>query len=1632
LEIPDTVSRIEDDAFAGSGLTSVKLPSQVSAIGGNAFATSTLQSITLENARCTIANGETTLGDPLVTTIYAASDSTAQRYAERYGYDFVVWDGEPDVVIVDSGTCGDNLTWTLTDDGLLTISGEGEMADYKKPADIPWYSLKNKIQTVDIQADVTNIGDYTFYGCSSLTSIAIPEGVTSIGVYAFAYCEGLTSITLPENVTSIGNYVFYECSSLTNITIPDTVTSIGNSAFYRCSSLTSVAIPDSVTSIGSYAFTYCTSLTSVTISNNVTSISAYAFFGCENLTSVVIPDGVTSIGMEAFYACTSLKSVTIPDSVTRIGGGAFGKCHSLTSITIPEGVTSIGDYAFEYCSSLTSVTVLNKDCIINNDANTLGLAGTTVIHGYAGSTAQTYADTYGYTFVALDDEPDEHEHIWDEGIVTIDRTCTADGEKTYTCTVCNETKTDTIQATGHTLMGHEAQAATCTEKGWEAYETCSQCDYTTYKEIPAIGHVAETQNAKAATCTEAGYTGDEVCTVCNETITKGAIIKATGHDWDSDYTVDKDATCSEEGSKSIHCKNCAETKDVTSIAKVHHPWGVGNVTTPATCTTTGVKTYICTACDATKTETISALGHIYTVTVVPPTCTTKGYTLYECARCNHSYTDNETAMLDHVADDDDPVVVTVDPQCTISGYTDTIVNCANCGKELSRTRAYIKALGHQFEVTQTVEPTCTKDGTKTYTCTVCGVIKTETISRLGHKYTETVVKPTCTTAGYTVYTCTRKTCGNSYRDNYTNALGHKFKVTQTVGPTCTNAGYKEYTCSRNCGATYKSDYVSATGKHEWMETNKVEDQKTGITTTYYTCKICKTTKTEQVKATAKKDDSGFGYNMNVDIPVIPSDPNQRKETIAGVSGDDAHNTIGEITGGVIDQVLAKEENQHIQGVDEDTAARIQDAVNDDQDITTKVVAEVTGKPTDYDTAVKSDELQEKLADQQVAQYFNIEVQLEADGEPIGNITEVSQPINITIQMPTDMEDRLNYGYSVMRIHDGEMEEVNGVKLDGTTLTVPANKFSTYVVNLDKVDLADVTVAAIEDCAYDDGKEIEPSVTVTFGDLTLAPGTDYTVEYTDNTDIGTATATLTGIGDYTGTVTETFTILAKTCQHANTDTRNENEVAATCKNAGSYDKVTYCTDCQEVVNRESVSIPVDKTAHDWDSNYTVDKEATCTEPGQQSIHCTLCDEVMKEAEIPVTGHKMETRGDKAATCTEDGYTGDVVCKVCDTTIVKGTAINKIEHTPDEAVKENEVTATCNKKGTYDEVVYCTGCKTELSRKTVETDKIEHTPGEAVKEKEVAAKCDQKGSYDEVVYCTKCGEELSRTAVETDKIEHTPGEAVTEKEVAAKCNKKGTYDEVVYCTECKTELSRKTVETAKIEHTPGETVKEKEVAAKCDQKGSYDEVVYCTKCKTELSRKTVETDKIAHTPGETVKEKEVAAKCDQKGSYDEVVYCTKCKTELSRKTVETAMIAHTYNAGEVTTSATCTTTGVKTYTCTVCKTTKTETIKALGHSYTTTVVKPTYTAEGYTLYECTRCDASYKSDVTAKLSYQKGDVDGNGKVELKDVTLLFQYVNKQITQDKVKVFAAADVDGNGKVELKDVTRLFQYVNKQINSL
>ena len=286
------------------------------------------------------------------------------------------------------GTYGKNLTWTLDNKGLLTISGEGKMEKKEDDSSLFGDNLAN-ITKVKISQGVTSIGAFAFGAYSALTSIEIPNSVTEIGGYAFWECHALTSIEIPDSVTTIGEEAFSGCWELANINvsggnanyvsidgvmydkekktiircpqtktsieIPNSVTRIGENAFFGCHALTSITIPNSVTEIGKHAFSGCNALTSIEIPDSVTTIGEFAFDGCEALTSIEIPNSVTSIGRHAFDGCKALTSIEIPDSVTEIGDDAFDGCSALTSINIPDSVTEIGEEAFEGCEALEKV-----------------------------------------------------------------------------------------------------------------------------------------------------------------------------------------------------------------------------------------------------------------------------------------------------------------------------------------------------------------------------------------------------------------------------------------------------------------------------------------------------------------------------------------------------------------------------------------------------------------------------------------------------------------------------------------------------------------------------------------------------------------------------------------------------------------------------------------------------------------------------------------------------------------------------------------------------------------------------------------------------------------------------------------------------------------------------------------------------------------------------------------------------------------------------------------------------------------------------------------------------------------------------------------------------------------------------
>ena len=704
------------------------------------------------------------------------------------------------VDIVDSGTCGakgSNLTWTLDSEGVLTISGSGDMHGYGS-SDAPWYGSRSRVKSAVIAEGVTSIGESAFENCRSLTSVTIPNSVTSIGWSAFFYCKSLTSVTIPDSVTSVGAYAFLGCTSLTSVTIPNSVTSIGGCAFDECWSLTSVTIPDSVTSIGAGAFGGCTSLTSVTIPDSVTSIGQHAFNGCRSLTSVTIPDGVTSIGAYAFSECSSLTSVTIPDSVTSIGGIAFGNCKSLTSVTIPDSVTSIGGGAFQGCISLTSVTIPDSVTSIGDGAFASCTSLTDVY--YAGSEAQWKAISISstgnnglltanihYNYVS-------HTHSY-KAVVTAP-TCTEKGYTTHTC-ACGDSYVDTYtDALGHAWdNGKVTKEPTETETGVKTF-TCTRCGETKTEVIPATGVVA------SGTCGAEGDGSNLTWTLDSEGV---LTISGSGgmHDYDGpssppwyrSRSMVKSAVIA-DGVTSIGewaffgCGSLTSVtipNSVTSIGRYafYYCTSLTSVTIPDSVTSIGGSAfYNCTSLTDVyyagseaqwKAISISSTGnnglltanihynyvshtHSYKDVVTAPTCTEKGHTTHTCS-CGDSYVDTYTDPLGHDLKDDAAVAAT----CTTAGTT-AGKHCTRCDyKEGMET---IAALGHDLKDDAAVAATCTTAGTTAGKhCTRCDYKEgMETIAALGHAWDEGMVtkEATETTQGSMTYTCTR--CQATKRD----------------------------------------------------------------------------------------------------------------------------------------------------------------------------------------------------------------------------------------------------------------------------------------------------------------------------------------------------------------------------------------------------------------------------------------------------------------------------------------------------------------------------------------------------------------------------------------------------------------------------------------------------------------------------------------------------------------------------------------------------------------------------------------------------------------------------------------------------------------------------------------------------
>ena len=208
----------------------------------------------------------------------------------------------------ESGTCGDNLTWSFSA-GTLTISGSGAMTDFTEATMAPWYELRSQILRLELPDGLTCVGDLAFYDCQNLGAVTVPDSVIRIGKYAFANCKGMTMLTLSASLETVEEGAFSDCVRLTALRLPEGLKTIGMKAFYRCESIPAVIVPESVTTIGMSAFSYCKSLVSADIRAKINTVPEWLFYGCGKLVSVSLPKETDTISEFAFRGCDQLITV---------------------------------------------------------------------------------------------------------------------------------------------------------------------------------------------------------------------------------------------------------------------------------------------------------------------------------------------------------------------------------------------------------------------------------------------------------------------------------------------------------------------------------------------------------------------------------------------------------------------------------------------------------------------------------------------------------------------------------------------------------------------------------------------------------------------------------------------------------------------------------------------------------------------------------------------------------------------------------------------------------------------------------------------------------------------------------------------------------------------------------------------------------------------------------------------------------------------------------------------------------------------------------------------------------------------------------------------------------------------------
>ena len=777
-------------------------------------------------------------------------------------------------------------------------------------------------------------------------------------------------------------------------------------------------------------------------------------------------------------------------------------------------------------------------------------------------------------------------HNWDSGKVTKAATCTATGTKTYTCSRCKKTRTETIAATGHKEVKDAAVAATCETTGKTEGSHCSVCNTVIKAQttVAALGHSWDGgKMAKAATCTAAG-TKTYTCTRCKKTRTE--TIAATGHKVVKDTAVA--ATCETTGkTEGSHCSVCGTVlKAQTTVAALGHSWDGGKITKAATCTAAGTKTYTCTRCKKTRTETIAATGHkavkdaavaatcettgktegshcsvcgtvLKAQTTVAAlghswdngkvtkavTCTAAGTKTYTCTRCKKTRTET-IAATGHKAVKDAAVAAT----CETTGKTEGS-HCSVCNTVI-KAQATVAALGHSWDGGKiTKAATCTAAGTKTYTCTRCKKTRTETIAATGHKAVkDAAVAATCETAGKTEGShCS--VCNTVLKAQTTvAALGHSWdggKITKAA--TCTAAGTKTYTCTR-CKKT-RTETIVATGHKVVKDAAVAATCETTGKTEGSHCSVCGTVLKAQTTVAALGHDYGEWKTIKA---ATYTEPGQAERVCRRNASHKEYRQLPILEKAKIDlsacSIQLSEQTYVYDGTEKTPTVTItynEKTLTEGKDYqvyfadnvnpgTAKITA-IAKTDSDYTgTATITFEIRKSLPENATViepgafsnctNLVNLNIKENvteigdnafADSKNLQNIyfygnspklgNNIFKNVTATVYYPyTDK----TWSLDILRDYGGNITWVPWDPKTGS----PAKR---------SLALCDIRIAE-QKYTYD-GTEKTPEMIIMDGNYTLQKNTDYTVKCSNNTNAGNAELEITGAGNYSGTYKAGFLI-----------------------------------------------------------------------------------------------------------------------------------------------------------------------------------------------------------------------------------------------------------------------------------------------------------------------------------------------------------------------------------------------------------------------------------------------------------------------------------------------------------------------------